>query len=264
MNVALFGGTFDPIHRGHVVVARAAAERFQLREVHFVPADLPPHKQHVEITAYHHRFAMVALALREEKSFIASDIEAQPRGAEPVVNYSIDTVRRFRKTLSRSDRLFFIVGMDSFLELTTWREPEALLRESEFIIVSRPGFHLDDVGRALPESLRPDARVLKVLSRQAPDGPIAVSGVTLHVLSGVSEKASSTQLRTAITAGRSLARFLDPAVAEYIKKAGLYRAAGATAAKVARGKAKKAGGKNAGKVLEFRERKRPRREKEAR
>src|SRR5271166_1498163 len=117
MNLALFGGTFDPIHRGHVVVARAAAAKFGLKQVWFVPADIPPHKQKTPITSFYHRYAMVTLAVAGEKSFLPSLVEApNPDNANPErkPSYSVDTVRRVKKTLGKSDRLYFLIGMDAF------------------------------------------------------------------------------------------------------------------------------------------------------
>src|ERR1700760_4717206 len=111
MNVAIFGGTFDPIHTGHVAVARAARERFQLKQVLFIPADAPPHKLKTPITPYHHRLAMVGLATEGGKEFIWPALEARGPGEERQPSYSIDTVRRVRKQLKKADRLFFIIGI---------------------------------------------------------------------------------------------------------------------------------------------------------
>ena len=233
MNVALFGGTYDPIHLGHIAVARAAQRQFDLGRVYFVPADVPPHKRGEAVTPYHHRYAMVALATQNEKDFIPSLLEApdSEERAQYGANYSIDTVRRFKATLKKSDRLFFLIGIDAFLEIANWREPEALLRECEFIVASRPGFSLADVARALPEAMRPADAVLKPFRKQAAQGDIVLGGATIHLLAGVEEKASATKVREATTKGRSAARWLDPAVAEYIKKVRLYRGGGARSQK---------------------------------
>src|SRR5690242_10411741 len=163
MNVAIFGGTFDPIHSGHLAVARAARERFSLKQVLFIPADAPPHKLKTPITPYHHRFAMVSMAVEGEKEFIPSDLEARGPGEERRPSYSIDTVKRVRGGLKKADRLFLIIGIDAFKIFATWREPEALLKEAEFIVVSRPGFSLADVADYLPEKLRPNPKVIAAL-----------------------------------------------------------------------------------------------------
>jgi nicotinate-nucleotide adenylyltransferase len=117
MNIALFGGTFDPIHRGHVIVARAAAAKFGLKQIWFIPADIPPHKQKAPITSFYHRYAMVSLALAGEREFVPSLLEAADPaidGGQHKPSYSIDTVRRVKQTLGKSDRLYFLIGMDAF------------------------------------------------------------------------------------------------------------------------------------------------------
>jgi nicotinate-nucleotide adenylyltransferase len=227
MNVALFGGTFDPIHLGHIAVARAAQQRFSLARVYFVPADIPPHKQTRVLAPYHHRYAMIALATQGEKDLIPSLLEAPDMDGRPQygANYSVDTVRRFKATLKKSDRLFFLIGIDAFVEIANWREPETLLRECEFIVASRPGFSLADVAGALPESMRPSEAVLKPFQKQAATtGDIALGGATIHLLADVEEPASATKVREAAGKGRAIQRWVNPAVAEYIKKTGLYRA----------------------------------------
>ena len=157
MNIALFGGTFDPIHRGHLNVARAAAERFKLKEVWFVPADIPPHKQKAPVTSYFHRYSMVALALVGEPDFLPSLLEAPDPEAhvERRPSYSIDTIRRVKAGLRKSDRLYFLIGIDAFREIGTWYKAEELLRECDFIVAARPGYSLADVVGSLPKGLRP-------------------------------------------------------------------------------------------------------------
>ena len=223
MNIAIFGGTFDPIHRGHLAVARAAQQKFDLKLVYFVPADIPPHKQKVAFSPYHHRYAMVALATAGEKDFVPSLMEAPGEEALRAPSFSIDTVRRFRARLKRSDRLFFLIGMDAFRDIAKWREPEALLRESEFIVAARPGFSLSDVARSLPQALRPREEVTRPFSRLPASGDIVLGGVTLHLLADTHENVSATQVRSAASAGRALGRWLPEAVAGYIRKTHLYQ-----------------------------------------
>ncbi len=222
MNVGLFGGTFDPIHRGHLAVARAAQQRFSLGKLLFVPASVPPHKQAQPITSYSHRFAMVSLATAGEKDFVPSDIEsAEQLAGQP--SYSINTVRRLKAQLKKADRLFFLIGMDAFADIAKWREPEALLRETDFIVMARPGYSLADVGASLPESLRPDPRVAKALKHQPATGEVVLRGATLHLLPDTHEKISATQIRAAARTGRKLDALVGPAVADYIRKTGLYK-----------------------------------------
>jgi nicotinate-nucleotide adenylyltransferase len=237
MNIGLFGGTFDPIHHGHMALARGAQERFQLGCVHFVPANIPPHKQRHAVASYFHRYAMVALATMSEKAFVPSLLEApgdaaptvitgkkgRAEHAQPGANYTIDTVRRLKQTLRKSDRLFFLIGIDAFNDIATWYQAEALFRECEFIVASRPGFSLADVANALPERLRPKSAVTKPFARQPAKGDLVLTGVTVHLLENVNQNVSATAIRDAVVAKRPLSKFVDSAVADYIKKMGLYR-----------------------------------------
>jgi len=237
MNIGLFGGTFDPIHHGHLALARGALERFQLGCVHFVPANIPPHKQQHPIASYFHRYAMIALATMNEKKFVPSLLEApeeapiaavagkQARAehAQAGANYSIETVRRLKQTLKKSDRLFFLIGIDAFNAIATWHEAAALFRECEFIVASRPGYSLADVANALPEALRPKSTVTKPFAKQPAKGDLVLAGVTVRLLENVHQNVSATAIRDAVAAKKPLTKFVDPAVAEYIKKMGLYR-----------------------------------------
>src|SRR5580698_1344879 len=225
MNIGLFGGSFDPIHRGHLALAQAAASRYSLRQVLFVPANVPPHKQKHPLTAFIHRYAMVALATQDERGFVPSLLEAPGEPATGGANYSIDAVRRLKKILKKSDRLFFLIGIDAFRDIAKWREARALLAECDFIVASRPGYSLRDVAESLPEDLRPPAAVTCPFHKQPARGDLVLPGVTLHLLEGVHHSISATAIREAAAHGKPLGRWLDPRVADYIRKHGLYRAA---------------------------------------
>jgi nicotinate-nucleotide adenylyltransferase len=223
MNICLFGGTFDPVHRGHLEVARSAARKYKLQRVEFVVSDAPPHKYRQPITPYLHRYAMVALALAGEKAFYPSTLEAPEAGNGPArFRYSIETVRRVKQSLKKSDRLFFLIGIDAFADIATWREPEALLRECEFIVVSRPGYRLPDVGRALPLPLQPSPSVLKALGKAKGGEELVHAGLSIHLLDGVKVPVAASEIRKALAQGRSVERFVPRPVAEYIKKMKLY------------------------------------------
>jgi len=225
MNLAIFGGTFDPIHRGHLAVARAAAERFKLGKIYFVPADLQPLKAKTPVTPYYHRFAMIALAVAGEKRFIPSLLEAPEiiQAEGKLASYSIDTVRRFKQTLKKSDRLFFLIGIDAFLDIAKWRSPVELLHECEFIVASRPGYSLADVAKALPESMRPRDKVTRIFRSASAHGSMVLPETTIHLLEDVSEAVSATKIRAAAESGKKLESMVGDGVAEYIRKEGLYK-----------------------------------------
>jgi len=229
MNIGLFGGTFDPIHRGHIALSRAAEEKFGLRQIHFVPANVPPHKQRQPLTPYLHRFTMLSLATTENKNWIPSLLEA-PEGLNGEApkkmagpNYSIDTVRKLKISLKSSDRLFFLIGIDAFLQIQTWHEPLALFSECAFIVASRPGHSLADVANALPETLRPKSAATEPFKKHPAKGDLVLPGVTIHLLDGLQHAISATAIREAVKAGKPLGKLVDPAVADYIKKQNLYR-----------------------------------------
>jgi len=231
MNIGLLGGTFDPIHHGHVGLARAARERFQLSRIYFVPANVPPHKQGQPLTAFLHRYSMVVLATAAEATFVPSLLEAP--GMPEILrkkdhpsagaNYSIDTLRRLKQTLKKADKVFFLIGIDAFMDIAKWHEPEVLFRECEFIVASRPGYSLAAVANALPEKLRPREAVTKPFAKQPAAGDLVLPGATVHLLENVHHNVSATAVREAVAKNRSLARFVDPAVAGYIKKMELYK-----------------------------------------
>lgn len=233
MNIGFFGGTFDPIHLGHIALARAAAERFDLGRIHFVPTSVPPHKE-LPSAPFCHRFAMVALATRDEKLFVPSLLEApvqvpsgnssKKKDAGPPPNYTIDTVKRLKATLKKADKLFLLIGIDAFKDIAKWHQAEALFGECEFIVASRPGYSLADIASCLPQKFRPKESVTKAFSNHPAEGEIILPGVTVRLLDKLNETVSATAIRQARAAKKPLTRFLDPVVAEYIKKEGLYAA----------------------------------------
>jgi nicotinate-nucleotide adenylyltransferase len=216
MNVAIFGGTFDPIHVGHLRAARAAARRFRLDYVLFIPSGKPPHKRKGHLTDFAHRYAMVALACARIPPFMPSLLEAPRPDGRP--QYSIDTARKVRRCLNRRDRLYFLIGLDAFLDLPHWRDPERLLDLANFIVVSRPGFQMREVVRALPPRLiSPQSEPLP------PNVSVRLRRTTLSVLTGVHAAVSSSNIREALRTGRTVAGLLPPLVEEYIVKHRFYQ-----------------------------------------
>jgi nicotinate-nucleotide adenylyltransferase len=228
MNVAIFGGTFDPIHRGHIAVAEAAAQRFQLGTIHFVPAYIPPHKMKLPITSFGHRYTMVSLATAGCPNFLPSLLESPDviQRSHAEASYSIDTVRRMKQRLKKNEKLYFIVGMDAFMDIAKWRKPADLLRECDFIVANRPGYSLADVAKALPADLRPPADAIRPFLKKEAHGTLVIKGATIHLLADVSENVSSTKIRLAASKrGRGLEHLVGDAVADYIRKLHLYKAA---------------------------------------
>ncbi len=215
MNIALFGGTFDPIHAGHLRAARAAARRFRLDRILFIPAGNPPHKYRDRLTPFPHRYAMVALACAGERQFVPSLLEAPKRDGRP--HYSIDTVRRLKKSMRAKDRIYFLIGVDAFLDLPHWKQYRRLLETVNFIVVSRPGFSSREIWEILPKGV-----ALRAGGRHSPN-EIRLRRTTLHVLSGVNSAVASHQIRKAVRAGCGVAGLVPPLVEEYILKEGLYR-----------------------------------------
>jgi nicotinate-nucleotide adenylyltransferase len=195
MRVALFGGSFDPIHRGHVAIAKAAADAFELDRVLFAPAGRQPLKPEGASAGFVDRVAMARLACAGDRRFAASEVDA-PRG-DGAPNYTVDTLAALGREMPAAT-LFVIAGMDSFLELPRWREPERLLELAEWIVVSRPGFKLQELTGGLGSRGR------------------------VHLLGGVHEDVSATELRERLERGEDCADVLPAGVMEYIREHGLY------------------------------------------
>lgn len=158
MRIGILGGSFDPVHQGHLTLARESERQFQLDKILFIPAAQPPHKRADSVlTPAPIRARMVALAIQEEPKWELCDLEL----ARPGVSYTVDTLRSLRKDYPPSTRFFFIAGSDSFQDLPRWKEPEEILRLCEWIVAPRLGF-------PLPEKMPPGFHRLEIK-------PIAVS-----------------------------------------------------------------------------------------
>ena len=138
MKIGILGGTFDPVHNGHIYLAKKACAKLRLDKIVFIPSYLPPHKKGVKVTPARHRFNMLKLAIHGNKKFKISDMEIRRKGR----SYSVETLRRLRKKYGKKAELFFIAGSDSLKELNKWKNLEEILSLCKFVIVARPGFRV--------------------------------------------------------------------------------------------------------------------------
>lgn len=223
--IAFFGGSFDPPHRGHLAIARAAADRFSLDRVLFAPVGLQPFKASAMQASFIDRYAMVALATQHDARFLPSLADA-PRmeNGVPQPNYTVDTLARLRAWFAAQQQeisLAVLVGADSWLSLASWRQPEQLLAQADWIIAGRPGFSLEDVAAALPPNERARCESNPVTGEfflPRPDG-----GTTrIAVMADLNEEVSATALREVMALQHAAGDLIHPAVADYIRKRRLY------------------------------------------
>ncbi len=227
--IGLFGGSFDPVHSGHLAVARAADRRFNFDEIHFIPASRPPHKLKQHLAPFPHRFAMVALACTEHPHFVPSLAEAGEDFSGTQLHYSVDTVRYFRHAFNGiGDRIFFIIGADAFLDIPMWKEYETLLGLCDFIIANRPGIRLEALRLVIPPHLHAgptDAKREKDDDAVAHGSPVVarLKKTTVYLLENVASEVSATDIRRRANRGQSIHGMVSARVEEYILKQGLYR-----------------------------------------
>ena len=212
--VAIYGGTFDPVHNGHLEVARRVRKLFELDEVVFVPACVPPHKRNANITSAFHRFAMLALATEEDQQLRVSTVELDA----PELPYAVETVDRMKDV---SVRTFFLIGADSWSEISTWHEWQKLLTMCELIVVTRPGYEINSIATPstdLVDLRNVDANQIGELVKR--DGQPRV-----FITNAAMIDVSATRVRVAVQANdeSGLQAMVPPAVARYIDKYNLYR-----------------------------------------
>lgn len=199
MNIGVLGGTFDPIHLGHLIIAEQARLRLDLSKVLFVPAGQPWLKSDRDITPAHHRLEMVKLAIEGKPYFELCTIEVE----RPGPSYSVDTLAALSQQMGEGHSIFFLLGWDSLAELPRWKEPERLVRMCRLVAVTRPGF------------ARPDLRAMEAL----------VPGVNGNVLwlDIPPVDISSSEIRERVARGLPVRDMVPPEVADYIEEHQLYR-----------------------------------------
>ena len=211
----MYGGTFDPVHVGHLDVARKVAQLFEIEKVVFIPAQMAPHKNGRAVTEPINRYAMLALATQDDPQLSISTFELDA----PDRRYTVDTVEYFQRTLGDETELFFIMGADSWSEITTWREWERLLTMTNHIVVTRPGYdpvttHVGAIGERTVD-LR-GSFTKAATGRRTPG---------IFFTDVVMKDVSATRIRWLASEGRTneLTELLPSPVLEYIKKYGIYR-----------------------------------------
>jgi nicotinate-nucleotide adenylyltransferase len=190
--LGVLGGTFDPIHMGHLVLAEQVREKFQLERVIFIPCASPPHKTEQELSSTRDRFEMTKLALEGNPYFFVSDIELKREG----LSYTVETLREL-KGLYKDSEVYFLTGSDVLNEITTWKDPEEIYKLAKIVIAVRPGFDKFD-----PENHFAKKSII-----------VDITGMDI----------SSTQIREKVRNGESIKYLVPSKVEEYIRKRNLYK-----------------------------------------
>lgn len=206
--IGILGGTFDPIHCGHVDVARAAEQALGLTRMYVVAANVPPHRPQPFASSFH-RFAMVALALANRDGWCASDLEL--RLAAP--SYTSQTLRQFHDRGYDASELFFVIGADAFAEIAAWRDYPQILDAAQFVVVSRPGHPVGELRRHLP--------LLANRMVDSPNGPQHPDR-SIILIDAPTADVSSSAIRLRLAAGESIAGLVPPAVQQHLERHRLY------------------------------------------
>jgi nicotinate-nucleotide adenylyltransferase len=210
--VGVLGGTLDPIHCGHMSAAVAARDALSLSSVLVIPSHVPPHRSTGPVASAFHRFAMAALAVSSETRIEVSDDELRANGP----SYTADTLERLHAAGLAASQIFFITGADAFAEIATWRRYPGVLDLAHFVVVSRPGHHL--------EALRDRLPALAGRMRPAADGCGESSNPLIYLLQTATPDVSSTVIRERLKRGEPITGLVPPLVEAHIVKHRLYRA----------------------------------------
>jgi len=213
--IGLFGGTFNPVHSGHLKAAEIVQKRFLLDKILFIPSYTPPHKDTAEIASPSHRLKMVEIALRGFSHFIPSSIEIDAEEK----SYSIITINRIKKLYPKS-WIFFILGIDAFLEVDTWKDYEQLLEQCFFVVMSRPGYLLDEAKKTLEGKYR---EKMYMLSKPESVKDEMLLSFRIFLLPIEALDIASTEIRGIIKRGDSIKGMVSEIVEAYIRENRLYK-----------------------------------------
>lgn len=219
--IGVLGGSFNPIHAGHLHIAREIQRLFALSQVHFVVAATPPHKQLENLIPLPHRYAMVALATAGSPSFIPSLVELEP----PASPFSVDTMEKLVRSLGcRKADLYFIAGGDSLHDVSAWKESEKLLISYNFVFVGRPGFRTANAEDLLPGRAAARVRSFVGMGQTSVRKRIEEAGSEpgIYILDVNAPDVSATRIRELVATGKSIRRLVPEPVLEYINKLHLY------------------------------------------
>ena len=220
MQIGLFGGTFNPVHLGHLRAALEVRQGFELDEIYLIPAALPPHKVPVELASAADRLEMLRLAIGADSGIKVSDVELNRSGP----SFTIDTVHHFKQTLPAEMRLYLILGLDAFLEIETWKSFGELLAQIPLIVINRPNG--DNAVSTVPWKIMDDYIFANVSTEYtfsaSRSAYLAGQRQPIHVLKIAALDISSTMVRSRIGKGLPIDNLVPQKVADYIRKKGLY------------------------------------------
>lgn len=210
--VGLLGGTFDPIHLGHLDLGEAAMTALQLTSIIALPAHVPPHRAAPAASAFH-RFAMTAIAVAGRDGWEASDLEL----SDPGYSFTVTTLQRLHAHGYHSSELFFVIGADAFADITAWRDYPAILDLAHFAVVSRPGFPAFALRERLP------ALAARIVDADDFNGEAAEAGTVIVLIDAATADVSSTIVRQRLSTGQPVDEMLAPGVLQHIEQHRLYR-----------------------------------------
>ena len=221
--VGLFGGTFDPIHTGHIAAALGIKDKFKLDRIYFVPAFISPFKTDLGPESSHHRLAMIKRAIQEHAHFSVSEFELNKKG----VSYTIETIKHYKKILPQDAHLYFIMGSDVFLEISKWKNPQEIFSLSSLIVVSRPGYQIESLEKVIrdPQLIKEFIALKK--GKQYKHFP----GHIIYFIRIPGIQISSAELRQKIADNHPYSSFVSPGVKDYIVAHALYKSRKADAQK---------------------------------